>query len=367
MGWIFRWLGILLLTVLVLLGALWAVAVFTDLPARVVTTGFNEEHGELWLETRGARLHPDLMGVHLDGLALSERAKKDALVQVERVDAALGAWPSDDLVSVEHLDVDGLRVDLDPRRVATLRALTSPVTAPPETSRKAGLVRLGRVRLRDASLAWRDPARPVDARGLDVELRGVLGSSGDLTLTGAVASLVAGPWTAEGLRLGELALAWSGLQGSLVLKDLAAARLAGPRLALVDARLALEAAGGVAGLTLTRLELVSPGLGVRLSGSARLALGLMSRGLDVSLQGTFEATPAALLPEACGAVSRAAGSFRLGGDVLKGGLALQALEIVATTAEGERRLTRDGGVLAQAASVGALAAELCAEAGARTP
>ena len=366
MRWIFRVLGILLCSVLLLVVATWAVVVFTDVPARALSSGFNDSNGGLWLETRGARLHPDLMGFRVQGASLSERAKKDPLVQFERLDAELGALPSDELISLDHVDLEGLRVELDAERLPALRALSGP-SEPSTPGKPGGLLRLGRLRVTDAALTWHDPVHPAAVTGLDLELKGVLGATGDLSLSGAAKTLTVGTWSVEGLRLDDLALTWSGLQGALRLGGLSAGRLAGPGLELTDARVGLEAAGGIAGAQVTRLTLTSPRLSATLTGHARPSIGFTSQGLEVVVEATFEASPAELLPTTCTGISRATGRFRLAGDVTRGPLRLESLEVTATGPAGPRTLSRANVPLAGVTGPGPLAAALCAEAGTAAP
>ena len=409
MRFLVRLLAVLLLTVLIVVAGAWAVVAFTDLPGRVATSGFNESHPELWLEARGARLHGDLLGLRVDGLSLAERAGKDALVRLDRFDAALGALPSADVVSVDHVDVEGLHVRLTDATLPVLqRALAgAPSVTPPEV-RPGALVRLGRLRVTGASFAWRAPGQVLEVPGLDLTASGVLGTKADLDITAALAGLTTGSadaslalgrlalraaikadpatrtteatftegsleslavagWQVEGLSLARLAVAGQGLTGSLDLQGLGARRVAGPAFELSDVLVALKGTGGVAGAEISAFTLTSPRLSLRAKGLARPSLGFTAPGLAVSAEGGFEAQPAALLPQACAGVSRASGTFKLEGDALKGGLTLQGLEITAVTAAGERRLGRVSAALTGASDVAALVTELCAEAGRSEP
>jgi|GEM_PF-4335801 len=367
MRWILRGLGILLLTALILVGAAWAVLVFTDLPARLATAGFNEENPELWLEARSARLHGDLLGVTVEGVALAERTKKAPIVHLDRFDAALGALPSDALVSVDHADLEGLHVEIDATNLPALQELVRSQAATTEPSKPSPLVRLGRLRLQDASFVWRGPADSVELKDLDLELKGVVGATIDLTLTLALAAVEARGWTTDGVRLDELALSWQGLGGKLRLDGLSVGHLAGPGFELTDATLGLAAEGGVTGLQLTRATLTSASLSAALDGHAKPTFGLTGQGLEVVLQGTLEAAPAALLPGTCPGVTHASGRFRVVGDPTKGGLALESLALSLTTPAGVREVTRTGVSLADRASLGALLARVCAEAGVGAP
>lgn len=368
MRWILRVLGTLLLAVAILVGAAWAVLVFTGLAGRFATTGFNESNQELWLETQGARLHGDLLGVTIEGLSLAARTKKDPMVRLARFDAALGALPSADLVSLDHIDLEGLRIDLDATRLAPLQAFVERETAPSaEPSKPAPLVRLGRLRLRDASFAWRAEGQAVLLKGLDLEVKGVLGATTDLALTMALEAVEAGRWTTERLGLKELAVGWQGLRGTLRLDGLSVKRLAGPGVEVTDATLSLEAEGGVTGVQVTKAALASPRLSALVDGHARPSFGLSGQGLEVVLQGTLEADPNALLPGACPGVSHASGRFRAAGDPTRGGLALESLALTLTTPDGPREVTRSGVPLADRASLASLVAGLCAEAGAGAP
>lgn len=406
MRWIFRLLLLLPLTALGLLALAWALLVHTDAPARVVTTGFNDENARLWLEARTGRLHGDLMGLRIEGLSLAERTRNQPMVRFERFDVRLSALPTDDLVSVEHVALNGLAVNLDAACLPALQELASRKAEPPQPGQPAPSVRFGKLVLADASFAWRDGPSAVDLADLDLELAGVTGPSTDVTFTanlagaaiatsaaavtlgklrlegslkgrtegagelklatGTLESVEAGAWRLGELTLGGTTLTVQGLGGRLALDKLGVGSLTGPDFDLADATLSLEAAGGLAGVELTRAALSSPRLSVTLDGTAKPTFGLAGSGLAVKLQGTFQAEPSALMPGPCAGVARATGRFLVTSGP-KGDLTLDSLAVTVAGADGAHEHTRSGVALTDGAGVRALLGELCATADTRAP
>jgi len=405
MGCLFRLLTPLVGLALALVVLAWVLLTQTGVVARFASAGFNEGQADLFLEMADVRLDAGLLGARVEGLAVRDKASGDALVSLDHAHARLAGLPASDFVSVDDVEVRGVRVRVDRAGVGHLEKLRRERQATREAGEEGtgrpARVRLGRVHVEDVDVSVRLPEATTELEDLAVDLSGMAGPEvaldltlrlpraevsakggrvalADLSLHGVVeakatdlmggvqmdqltlARLEAPGVTLEGLSLTGLEASMRGLVGEVTITDLALARAAvaglGP---LEDLHLDAKASGGVTGVSVPSFSLRTGDQRLDASGAAMLRLGLSGKSLPLDGEGRFDLRPERLFPSVCAGTARLEGSFRLGGDLLKGAPRLTRLDATLTGPEGPRELHLEDLPLAGAADGAALLDALC--------